>query len=136
MSLNELTEKVIGLAIKVHSKLGPGFLESVYQAALAYELGNSLDDRFAGGHAHHQHRRQRRLSRQQLIESDAAKNNLSYGWSNRRRHRHFHLSVEAAGYVSNLAHQLLRLDGRGGGRARLRLPDHSSRSSQFERLVS
>lgn len=38
MSINELTEKVIGLAIKVHRKLGPGFLESAYQAALAYEL--------------------------------------------------------------------------------------------------
>ena len=38
MSINELTEKVIGLAIKVHRKLGPGFLESAYQAALTYEL--------------------------------------------------------------------------------------------------
>jgi len=38
MAINELTEKIIGLAITVHRKLGPGFLESVYQAALAYEL--------------------------------------------------------------------------------------------------
>jgi GxxExxY protein len=38
MAINELTEKIIGLAIKAHKKLGPGFLESVYQAALAYEL--------------------------------------------------------------------------------------------------
>ncbi len=35
---NELTEKIIGCAITVHRKLGPGFLESVYRAALAYEL--------------------------------------------------------------------------------------------------
>lgn len=38
MQINELTERIIGRAIKVHRKLGPGFLESVYQAALAYEL--------------------------------------------------------------------------------------------------
>lgn len=38
MLINDLTEKIIGCAITVHRKLGPGFLESVYQAALAYEL--------------------------------------------------------------------------------------------------
>ena len=36
--MDELTGKIIGLAIKIHRELGPGLLESVYQAALAYEL--------------------------------------------------------------------------------------------------
>ena len=34
----ELTERIIGSAIAVHKALGPGFLESVYEKALAHEL--------------------------------------------------------------------------------------------------
>ena len=35
---NELTEKIIGCAIAVHKKLGPGFLESIYENAFILEL--------------------------------------------------------------------------------------------------
>lgn len=34
----ELSSKVIAAAIEVHQRLGPGFLESVYEAALCIEL--------------------------------------------------------------------------------------------------
>ena len=37
----ELTERVIGLAIDVHRDVGPGLLESVYERCLCYELGQA-----------------------------------------------------------------------------------------------
>lgn len=36
--LNQLTHQVIGCAIEVHRTLGPGLLESIYEAALCQEF--------------------------------------------------------------------------------------------------
>ncbi len=36
--LNKITEIIIGAAMAVHRELGPGLLESAYEACLAYEL--------------------------------------------------------------------------------------------------
>ncbi len=36
--INEITQAIIGAAIAVHKELGPGLLESTYEACLAYEL--------------------------------------------------------------------------------------------------
>jgi len=36
--LNQITGEIIGAAIEVHRALGPGLLESAYEACLAFEL--------------------------------------------------------------------------------------------------
>lgn len=41
MTENELSNLVIGFAIKIHSKLGPGLLESAYEECLYYELAKA-----------------------------------------------------------------------------------------------
>ena len=38
MTHNELSESIIGAAINIHRRLGPGLLENVYRKILAYEL--------------------------------------------------------------------------------------------------
>lgn len=38
MQLNDITHEILDSAYKVHSNLGPGLLESAYQACLVYEL--------------------------------------------------------------------------------------------------
>ncbi|HZZ28002.1 MAG TPA: GxxExxY protein [Pirellulales bacterium] len=37
--LNEISGEIVDAAIKVHSRLGPGLLESAYEACLRFELG-------------------------------------------------------------------------------------------------
>ena len=49
LEFKELTEKIIGAAIEVHRRLGPGFLESIYENALVIELrkqGLSVQQQF------------------------------------------------------------------------------------------
>jgi len=38
---NEITETVIGAAIRIHRALGPGLLESAYEECLCYELSKA-----------------------------------------------------------------------------------------------
>jgi len=39
---NEITELIIGSAIKVHKSIGSGLLESAYEACMDYELRKSI----------------------------------------------------------------------------------------------
>ncbi len=41
MTENELSYKIIGWAMKVHTVLGPGLLESAYEECLFYEIAQS-----------------------------------------------------------------------------------------------
>ncbi len=41
MNENEISNKIIGLAINVHRNLGPGLLESTYKECLFYEIIHS-----------------------------------------------------------------------------------------------
>ena len=38
MELEQITEKIIGCALRVHTELGPGLLEGVYETCLKHEL--------------------------------------------------------------------------------------------------
>ncbi|QDV65943.1 GxxExxY protein [Crateriforma conspicua] len=38
MQINEITGQIVDAAMKVHTALGPGLLESAYEACLAHEL--------------------------------------------------------------------------------------------------
>jgi GxxExxY protein len=38
---NDVGEKLLGCALRVHRALGPGLLESAYEACLSYELGRA-----------------------------------------------------------------------------------------------
>lgn len=38
MTENEISYKIIGVAIALHKNIGPGLLESVYQSAFSYDL--------------------------------------------------------------------------------------------------
>jgi len=40
MEINDVTYKIRGAIFTVHKELGPGLLESVYEAALMYELSS------------------------------------------------------------------------------------------------
>ncbi len=41
MTENEISNKIIGFAIEIHKKLGPGLLESAYKECLFYKINKS-----------------------------------------------------------------------------------------------
>lgn len=75
----ELTERIIGTAVRVHTGLGPGFLESIYEEALAVELrllGLQFERQkpvpiFYRGHAVGEHRLDLLVERSVVVELKA-----------------------------------------------------------------
>jgi GxxExxY protein len=41
MTENEIAKQIVDAAFKIHTTLGPGLLESVYEAVMNYELQNA-----------------------------------------------------------------------------------------------
>lgn len=41
MEINEITKVIIGCALRVHAKLGPGVLESSYESCLRHEIAKA-----------------------------------------------------------------------------------------------
>lgn len=76
LEFGELTDQIIGAAIEVHRRLGPGFLESIYEKALVIELrkrGNVVEsqvivDVLYDGQAVGQHRLDLLVDRTIVVE--------------------------------------------------------------------
>ena len=45
MTENAIAKEIVDAAFRVHTTLGPGLLESVYQTVLAYELAGGVSAR-------------------------------------------------------------------------------------------
>jgi len=51
VEINQLTGQIVDSAMRVHSQLGPGLLESAYEACLAHELQKRGVRTFANCHS-------------------------------------------------------------------------------------
>ncbi|WP_459555673.1 GxxExxY protein [Lacunimicrobium album] len=80
MEINEITGIVIDAAMKVHTHLGPGLLESAYQSCLAFELEDRgisfelevpLDISYAGRKVHSAYRLDMVVKNRVIIELKA-----------------------------------------------------------------
>ena len=79
MGNRQLTERIIGAALRVHRELGPGFLKSIYEEALGVELrliGLQFERQkpvpvFYRGHAIGEHRLDLLIESQLIVELKA-----------------------------------------------------------------